>query len=289
MRLDIPLDSDVDTDAIYPVACPLPGRAPTPVLVDPREIKRRSIRSREGLAVLIHALAHIEANAINLALDIVWRFPCMPEKFYRDWISVAHEEAYHHGLLALHLQSLGYCYGDFPAHNGLWEMAEKTSDDLLARLALVPRTLEARGLDVSPVIRAKLHDAGDTRGAEILDIILRDEIGHVAIGNHWYRYLCAHKSCDPIACIRGTRRALSGAAFARAVQFRGTPCRRIRRRGACRTACDVTAPMPGMQQWLNCFKHQDKGPQNAAFLTIEITEFVSSGLVPNQPRSQQPP
>jgi uncharacterized ferritin-like protein (DUF455 family) len=195
----IALNNDIDIAAIYAAPQALPGRAARPLLVAPREIKRRSIRTSEGLAVLIHALAHIEANAINLALDVVWRFAGMPEKFYRDWISVAQEEACHHELLAAHLQSLGYSYGDFPAHNGLWEMAEKTSDDLLARLALVPRTLEARGLDVSPVIRAKLHDAGDTRGAEILDIILRDEIGHVAVGNYWYRYLCAQESRDPVA------------------------------------------------------------------------------------------
>jgi uncharacterized ferritin-like protein (DUF455 family) len=195
----ISLDYDIDIMATYVAPHVLPGRAERPLLVAPREIKRRSVHTAEGRAVLIHALAHIEANAINLALDIVWRFAGMPEKFYRDWIGVAQEEAYHHELLAAHLQSLGHSYGDFPAHNGLWEMAEKTSDDLLARLALVPRTLEARGLDVSPVLRAKLHDAGDTRGAEILDVILRDEIRHVAIGNYWYRYLCAREARDPVA------------------------------------------------------------------------------------------
>ncbi|MDB5799323.1 MAG: hypothetical protein JWL63_262 [Rhodocyclales bacterium] len=192
------IEADIDTQAVYPNALTLPGRAAFPVLVMPAELKRRSLHTREGHATLIHALAHIEANAINLALDIIWRFPGMPYEFYRDWLGVAKEEACHHELLAQHLESLGYRYGDFPAHNGLWEMAERTSGDLLARLALVPRTLEARGLDVSPGLRDKLRKLGDARGAEILDLILRDEIGHVATGNHWYRYLCAQRQLDPI-------------------------------------------------------------------------------------------
>ena len=156
------------------------------------------MKTPEGRATLIHALAHIELNAVDLALDIVWRFPGMPDDFYRDWIGIAKEEAFHFGLLNEHLNTLGYNYGDFPAHNGLWEMAEKTADDLLARLALVPRTLEARGLDASPPIRNKLMQAGDAKAAAILDIILRDEIGHVSVGNRWYRYLCARRGLDPI-------------------------------------------------------------------------------------------
>ncbi len=155
--------------------------------------------SVEGRAVLIHALAHIELNAIDLGLDIVWRFADMPEQFYRDWIKIAQEEARHFRLLTEHLHGLGYRYGDFPAHNGLWEMADKTSQDLLARLALVPRTLEARGLDAAGPIRDKLQQVGDRRAAAILDIILRDEIGHVAIGNRWYRFLCAQRGLDPVA------------------------------------------------------------------------------------------
>ena len=153
----------------------------------------------EGRAALIHALAHIELNAIDLALDLCWRFAGMPEAFYRQWIEVAKEEALHFELLRDHLRSLGFAYGDFPAHNALWEMAEKTKHDLLARVALVPRTLEARGLDASPPIRAKLVAAGDLRAGAILDIILRDEIGHVAVGNRWYREVCAARSLDPIA------------------------------------------------------------------------------------------
>lgn len=175
------------------------GRDERPVLVDPSTLPRRSVRTTEGRAALIAALAHIELNAIDLACDLLWRFAGMPASFYRQWSRVAREEALHFSLLSEHLQTLGYRYGDFPAHNALWEMAERTRDDLLARLALVPRTLEARGLDASPPIRAKLLAAGDQAGAAILDIILRDEVGHVAIGNHWYRQLCQQRGLDPIA------------------------------------------------------------------------------------------
>ena len=177
----------------------LPGRPERPQLVPHTQLQRRSVRTTEGRAALLHALAHIEFNAIDLAADVLWRFPGMPDLFYRQWATVAREEALHFQLLREHLQSLGHDYGDFPAHNGLWTMAEKTRHDLLARLALVPRTLEARGLDASPPIRAKLLEAGDTQGAAILDVILRDEIGHVAIGNHWYRHLCTQRGLDPVA------------------------------------------------------------------------------------------
>jgi uncharacterized ferritin-like protein (DUF455 family) len=177
----------------------LPGRPERPLLVPHTEMKQRSVRTLEGRAALLHALAHIELNAIDLAADAIWRFPGLPAAFYRDWATVAREEALHFGLLREHLRSLGCDYGSFPAHNGLWTMAEKTRHDLLARLALVPRTLEARGLDASPAVKAKLLEAGDTRAGEILDIILRDEIGHVAIGNHWYRVVCAQRGLDPLA------------------------------------------------------------------------------------------
>ncbi|WP_332816381.1 ferritin-like domain-containing protein [Ramlibacter sp.] len=176
----------------------IPGRPAQPRLVAPAGLKRRSVRTPEGRAALIHALAHIELNAIDLAADIVWRFHGLPPLFYRQWIAIAREEALHFQLLRAHLRSLGHDYGDFPAHNGLWEMAEKTKGDLLARLALVPRTLEARGLDASPPIRARLLEAGDAHAAGILDIILRDEIGHVRVGNHWYRLLCAERGLDPV-------------------------------------------------------------------------------------------
>ncbi|MGI9133588.1 MAG: ferritin-like domain-containing protein [Rhodoferax sp.] len=189
----------LDSQAVLQAALPVPGREALPVLVAPAQLRKRSVASREGRATLIHALAHIELNAIDLGLDIVWRFPGMPDAFYRDWVGVAQEEAQHFALLSAHLQGLGHRYGDFPAHNGLWEMAEKTRDDLLARLALVPRTLEARGLDAALAIRDKLQQVGDAQAVAILDTILRDEIGHVAIGNRWYRYLCAQRGLDPLA------------------------------------------------------------------------------------------
>ncbi len=176
---------------------PLPGRPALPPLVPPLAVKHRSMRTVEGRAALIHALAHIEFNAINLALDAVWRFAGLPAEYYADWLRVASEEARHFSLLTAHLQSQGYRYGDFPAHNSLWDMAEKTGDDVLARIALVPRTLEARGLDASPPVRAKLAQAGDLEAAAILDIILHDEIGHVAIGNRWFGWLCRERGLDP--------------------------------------------------------------------------------------------
>ncbi|TKC82620.1 ferritin-like domain-containing protein [Trinickia terrae] len=175
----------------------LPGRPARPQLVEPRLLQRRSMKSPEGRAVLLHALAHIEFNAINLALDAVWRFAGMPEAFYADWLKVASEEAHHFSLLVARLADYGHAYGDFPAHDGLWDMCERTRGDVLARMALVPRTLEARGLDASPPIRARLLQAGDHASAAILDVILRDEIGHVLIGNRWFRYVCDRQALDP--------------------------------------------------------------------------------------------
>jgi uncharacterized ferritin-like protein (DUF455 family) len=177
----------------------IPGRPARPELVPPRLVGRRSMVTVEGRAMLIHALAHIEFNAVNLALDAVWRFAGMPDPYYADWLRVAEEEATHHALLADHLATLGHAYGDFPAHDSLWEMVDKTRGDIVARMALVPRTLEARGLDAIPPLRAKLAQAGDHAAAAILDIILRDEVGHVAIGNRWYGYLCAQRGLDPVA------------------------------------------------------------------------------------------
>ena len=177
----------------------IPGRPEKPELVAPRSVKRRAMHTPEGRAIMIHAIVHIEFNAINLALDAIWRFPGMPQAYYTDWLQVADEEALHFTLLADHLQGLGYAYGDFPAHSSLWEMADKTQHDPLARMALVPRTMEARGLDVVPSLRNKLVQAGDTAIAPIMDIILRDEIGHVAIGNRWYAWLCQQRGLEPIA------------------------------------------------------------------------------------------
>jgi uncharacterized ferritin-like protein (DUF455 family) len=177
----------------------LPGRLLRPPLVHPSTLAQRSAFTPEGRAALLHAVAHIELNAINLALDAIWRFAGMPEAYYRDWLLVAQEEAQHFGLLAAHLASLGHAYGDFPAHDGLWAMCERTAGDITARMALVPRTLEARGLDATPPMQARLKKAGDHRAVEILDVILRDEIGHVAIGNRWYRWLCERECLDPLA------------------------------------------------------------------------------------------
>ncbi|HEY0844347.1 MAG TPA: ferritin-like domain-containing protein [Noviherbaspirillum sp.] len=189
----------LDMEAVLVSVKPIPGRPERPLLVSPLAVKPRAMHTLEGRAAMIHALAHIEFNAINLALDAIWRFPGMPAAFYEDWLRVAAEEARHFSLLSSHLNSLGFAYGDFPAHNSLWDMAEKTSSDVLARIALVPRTFEARGLDASPPVRAKLAQAGDHAAAEILDIILRDEIGHVAVGNRWFAWLCETRGLEPLS------------------------------------------------------------------------------------------
>ena len=177
---------------------PIPGRPLKPTLVSPLQLPNRSMRTVEGRAALIHALAHIEFNAVNLALDAIWRFECLPEKYYIDWLKVAIEEAKHFSLLNAHLHTLGFTYGDFAGHDSLWEMVDRTKNCVLARMALVPRTMEARGLDAIPALRAKLAQAGDLRAAEILDITLQDEIGHVAIGNYWFNWLCIQDGVVPI-------------------------------------------------------------------------------------------
>lgn len=191
-------DLPPDADAVIAVPFGVPGRPSRPELVPHIQLKQRSIATVEGRAGLIHSIAHIELNAINLALDIVWRFAGMPDQFYKDWIIIAKEEARHFTLLREHLVEMGFDYGSFQAHDALWEMAERTKDDILARIALVPRTLEARGLDASPAVKKKLVSAGDVRAGEILDVILQDEIGHVAVGNRWYKYLCAQRGLDPV-------------------------------------------------------------------------------------------
>ena len=196
----------IATEVVLPEPAALPGRPKRPCLIDPAQVPQRSVHAAEGRAALVHAICHIEFNAINLALDAVWRFAGMPEAFYRDWLRVAAEEAHHFNLLHEHLQTrLSHRYGDFDAHDGLWAMCEKTRHDITARMALVPRTLEARGLDATPLIQSKLRKVGtpDALAAcGILDIILRDEIGHVAIGNHWYRWLCERQGLEPVAHYR---------------------------------------------------------------------------------------
>lgn len=174
----------------------VPGRPDLPRLVAPREVPHRGLGSVEGRAALIHAVAHIEFNAINLALDAVCRFGNLPPAFDQDWLAVAQDEARHFGWLTARLAQLGHAYGDFPAHNGLWEAAEKTAHDPLVRMACVPRVLEARGLDVTPGMIAKLEQAGDLQTVAILHDILREEVAHVAVGTRWYRWLCAQRGVD---------------------------------------------------------------------------------------------
>ena len=190
-------NSKLNRDSFELVKIKIPGRPLKPDLVHPNEMKQRKLGSELGRATLIHAILHIEFNAINLALDAVYRFRDMPEQYYSDWLLVASEEAYHFSLLEKRLNDMGYAYGDMPAHNGLWEMVLKTDHDVLIRMALVPRVLEARGLDVTPGMIDKLAKVGDHQTVEILEIILRDEIGHVAIGSHWFKYCCELKNLEP--------------------------------------------------------------------------------------------
>lgn len=174
-----------------------PGRPARPELVAPEVVPQRRPGSREGHAALLHAIAHIEFNAINLALDCVHRYRSFPSEFHLGWAEVAAEEAYHFGLVRDRLRALGADYGDFPAHDGLWAMACRTAADPLARMALVPRVLEARGLDATPPIMRKLERIGDAESVAVLQIILRDEIGHVALGDRWFRGLCAARGLEP--------------------------------------------------------------------------------------------
>jgi len=175
----------------------VPGRPERPRLVSPAEVPKRKAGSTEGRIRLVHAIAHIEFNAINLALDAVYRFRDMPDQYYSDWLQVAREEALHFSLLEHYLLERGSYYGEFSAHNGLWEMAVKTDADVLVRMALVPRVLEARGLDVTPTMIAQLQGVGDEALVDILKIIFHDEIGHVRIGNHWYHHCCRERGLEP--------------------------------------------------------------------------------------------
>ena len=175
----------------------MPGRPSRPRLVPVRELPQRGFGSSEGRAVFVHAIAHIEFNAIDLAWDAAYRFRGLPQAYYVDWVGVANDEARHFSMLRSRLRELGHDYGDFDAHNGLWEMAEKTARDGLARMALVPRVLEARGLDVTPGMIVKLRALGDAATADILDIILREEVAHVAAGSRWFRWYCERDGIQP--------------------------------------------------------------------------------------------
>lgn len=178
------------------------GRPDKPILVPPYKVTHRSPATTEGYAAMLHAITHIEFNAINLALDAAYRFRTLPEQFTADWLQVAKEECEHFTLMRQRLQSLNYDYGDFTAHGHLWDMAYKTAFDPLLRMALVPRVLEARGLDVTPAIRDKVKQRGDLETCHVLDIIYRDEVGHVKFGNHWYQYLCAQRNLEPMQLFR---------------------------------------------------------------------------------------
>ncbi|MCC8362270.1 ferritin-like domain-containing protein [Lysobacter sp. A6] len=191
------LDDEREPDPIR-----MPGRPARPRLVHPRELPRRGFGSNEGRAAFIHAVAHIEFNAIDLAWDAVYRFRQFPADYYRDWVNVAADEARHFAMLRARLQEFGHDYGDFDAHNGLWEMAEKTAHDALARMALVPRVLEARGLDVTPGMIEKLRALSDDATADILEVILREEVVHVAAGSRWFRWCCEVHGCEPRAKFR---------------------------------------------------------------------------------------
>ena len=176
---------------------PVPGRPEKPDLVKPTKVTRRRLGSAHGRAALVHAIAHIEFNAINLALDAVYRFREMPDNYYLDWLSVAADESRHFLLLNTRLAELDHEYGDFPAHNGLWQMALNTDHDCMVRMALVPRVLEARGLDVTPGMINRLQAAGDSHAVSILRTILEEEIGHVETGSRWFTWWCSRRALDP--------------------------------------------------------------------------------------------
>jgi len=180
-----------------PIRIPNPGRPEKPCLVHPMKVPKRGFKSKQGLVRLAHAIAHIEFNAINLALDAVYRFREMPDEFVSDWLQIAVEEASHFLMLAQYLVDNGSCYGNYDAHNGLWEMALKTDHDVMVRMALVPRVLEARGLDVTPGMIARLKSVGEQSLVDILEIIHREEIGHVLVGTRWFNYACQQKGLSP--------------------------------------------------------------------------------------------
>jgi uncharacterized ferritin-like protein (DUF455 family) len=187
--------SFIDNARVLPITHTVfPGK---PSLLMPRDMPRRRLNTNEGKAAFFHALAHIEFIAIYLAWDIVYRFRGLPEDFYRDWLRIADEEAIHFSLIRNHLLTLGFDYGDLPAHRGLWSHAEDTADDILARLAVVPRCMEARGLDVTPTMIDKLKAMGDRAGVAILTRIHEDEIGHVERGSYWFNTLAKRRGLDP--------------------------------------------------------------------------------------------
>ena len=187
----------VDSTEVLPMDDP--GRPERPLLIDPRELKRRSAATEQGRIFLLHAIAHIEFCAINIALDAAYRFRHMPDRFITDWLSVAAEEAKHFSLLENCLRARGSFYGEFGAHGGLWDMVCKTRNDVMHRMALVPRVMEARGLDVTPGMIDRFNQAGDLEAVDILKVIYEDEIGHVAVGSYWYQTACMERGYEPEA------------------------------------------------------------------------------------------
>ena len=188
----------VDDRAPGAPVCDTPGRPARLELVDPRRVPKRKLTTSSGRAALVHAVAHIEFNAINLAWDAVQRFDGMPHAYYDDWVRIAAEEAQHFDMMRGRLAALGHDYGDFPAHDGLWDMARKTASDPLIRMALVPRVLEARGLDVTPGMISRLEQVDDRDTADALRVIYREEIGHVAAGTRWFQHLCEQRGLEPV-------------------------------------------------------------------------------------------
>ena len=192
-----------------------PARPDRPRLLTPRAMpRRRNFGSLAGRVALLHALAHIELNAVDLAWDIIARFTGqgLPRRYFDDWVGVAAEESRHFLLLVTRLADFGAAYGDLPAHDGLWEAAAATAGDLLARLAVVPLVLEARGLDVTPEMAARLERAGDPRSAAILRRIYEEEIGHVAVGRRWLEWLCESRGLAPERVFQDrVRRCFKGA------------------------------------------------------------------------------
>lgn len=186
-----------------------PGRPEKPELIAPRQVPKRSLTTQKGRIALLHAIAHIELNAVDLALDIVARFSSepVPNSFFDGWMRVAFEEAKHFRLVRDRLRQLGADYGDLSAHDGLWQAAHDTRNDLTARLAVVPLILEARGLDVTPALQAKMREADDLESAAVLDVIYEDEKGHVAVGAKWFRFLCARQKKNPAATFQALVRA----------------------------------------------------------------------------------
>lgn len=186
-----------------------PGRPAKPELVPPKAVGKRSLHTLPGRIALLHALAHIELNAVDLALDIVARFATepVPQSFFDGWMKVAYEEAKHFRLVRDRMRALGAEYGDMPAHDGLWQAAHSTKNDLTARLAVVPLILEARGLDVTPSLQDKMRETGDLESADVLKVIYEDEKGHVAVGAKWFRFLCAREKRDPARAFQDLVRA----------------------------------------------------------------------------------